>query len=195
MQIPITLLFASNNLHKAAEINNITGLTYKIITLREAGIEIDIQEPHPNFHDNALEKSRTIYQLTKKNCFSEDSGLEVKVLGGAPGVRSARYAHDKATDQENIDKLLDTLKEFADRTACFRTVISLQFDGGEYFFEGECNGQILLQKRGSAGFGYDPIFVPDGSTLSFAEMSSAEKNQFSHREKAVRKMLSFLQSK
>ena len=110
MQIPITLLFASNNLHKAAEINTITGLTCKIITLREAGIEIDIPEPHPNFHDNALEKSRTIYQLTNKNCFSEDSGLEVKVLGGAPGVRSARYAHDKATDQENIDNLLDTLK-------------------------------------------------------------------------------------
>jgi XTP/dITP diphosphohydrolase len=195
MQIPITLLFASNNLHKAAEINTIAGLTCKIITLREAGIEIDIPEPHACFHDNALEKSRTIYQLTHKNCFSEDSGLEVKALGGAPGVRSARYAHDKATDQENIDKLLQAMLTLADRTACFKTIISLQFEGGEYFFEGECIGQILPQQRGSAGFGYDPIFVPDGSTLSFAEMSSAEKNLFSHREKAVRKMLSFLQSK
>jgi len=194
MQIPIPLLFASNNLHKAAEINSIVGLTCKIITLREAGIEIDIPEPHPSFHENALEKSRTIYQLTHKNCFSEDSGLEVKALGGAPGVRSARYAHDKATDEENIDHLLQAMKEFADRTACFKTVISLQFEGGEYFFEGACSGQILSKKRGSAGFGYDPIFVPDGSTLSFAEMSSAEKNQFSHREKAVRKMVSFLQS-
>jgi XTP/dITP diphosphohydrolase len=195
MQLPITLLFASNNLHKSAEINTIAGLTCKIITLQEAGIEIDIPEPHPSFYDNALEKSRTIYQLTQKNCFSEDSGLEVKALGGAPGVRSARYAHDKATDQENIEMLLDTLKEFADRTARFKTVISLQFDGGEYFFEGECSGQILSKQRGSAGFGYDPIFVPEGSTLSFAEMSSAEKNQFSHREKAIRKMLSFLQRK
>jgi len=195
MQLPIPLLFGSNNLHKAEEIRSIAGLSYKIITLREAGIEIDIPEPHPSFHDNALEKSRTIYQLTHKNCFSEDSGLEVPALGGAPGVRSARYAHDKATDEENIEKLLQEIKELGDRTAYFKTIISLQFEGGEYFFEGKCSGQILLQKKGSAGFGYDPIFVPDGSTLSFAEMSSAEKNQFSHREKAVRKMLSFLQSK
>jgi len=195
MQLPTTLLFASNNLHKAAEINTIAGLTCKIVTLREAGIEIDIPEPYPSFQENALEKSRTIYQLTQKNCFSEDSGLEVKALGGAPGVRSARYAHDKATDQENIDKLLHTLKDFADRTACFKTVISLQFEGREYFFEGECSGQILPQKRGLYGFGYDPIFVPEGSTLSFAEMSNTEKNQFSHREKAVRKMISFLQSR
>jgi XTP/dITP diphosphohydrolase len=118
-----------------------------------------------------------------------------RALSKLPGVRSARYAHDKATDQENIDKLLQAMNTLADRTACFKTIISLQFEGGEYFFEGECSGQILSKQRGSAGFGYDPIFVPDGSTLSFAEMSSAEKNLFSHREKAVRKMLSFLQSK
>lgn len=193
MQTPISLLFASNNRHKAAEINQIAGSQFNIITLREAGIEIDIPEPHATFQENALEKSKTIYQLTGKNCFSEDSGLEVTALHGAPGVHSARYAHAKATDRENIEKLLAALEKVTDRSALFRTVISLQFEKATYFFEGVCAGKILTEVRGTGGFGYDPIFVPDGSTRSFAEMSSAEKNEYSHRKKAVQKMADFLQ--
>ena len=194
MQTPITLLFASYNQHKATEINQISGNRFQVITLREAGIELDIPEPHFTFWENAAEKSSTIYRLTGQNCFSEDSGLEVNALGGAPGVHSARYAHAKATDQENIDKLLAALEKATDRTALFKTVISLQFEKTAYFFEGICTGKMLTERRGLAGFGYDSIFIPDGSDKSFAEMSSTEKNQFSHRKKAVVQMIDFLQS-
>lgn len=195
MNQPQTLLFASNNRHKAAEIEQILGEKFCIITLREAGININIPEPHDSFHQNALEKSSTIANLTGKNCFSEDSGLEVTALAGEPGVRSARYAHENATDEENITHLLSRLAGITNRTAQFRTVISLHYEGTAYFFEGSCSGKILTEPRGSMGFGYDPIFVPDGDIRSFGEMTMKEKSGFSHRKKAVEQLVKFLQNR
>jgi len=195
MQPPQTLLFASNNRHKAAEIEQALGDKFCILTLQDAGINIQIPEPHDSFHQNALEKSSTIARITGKNCFSEDSGLEVMALAGAPGVRSARYAHDYATDEENITHLLNNLSGIINRTAQFKTVISLQFNGESHFFEGSCSGKILESPRGNQGFGYDPIFVPDGDNRSFGEMTMEEKSKFSHRKKAVEQLLLFLQSR
>lgn len=186
------LIFASNNPNKAEEIRTILGDRFQIITLKEAGIVADIPEPHETFLENALEKSRYIYKNTGLDCFSEDSGLEVEALKGAPGVKSARYAGEKATDRENIEKLLTNMKGVTHRAAQFKTVISLICDGKEYFFEGECKGNILGTPTGNNGFGYDPIFVPTGYAKSFAEMSLEEKASISHRKKAVKKMADFL---
>lgn len=187
-----TLVFATNNQHKADEIRAAAGDRFNIITLREAGIDIDIPEPHDTLEANASEKSKTIFRLTGKDCFSEDTGLEVYAIDNEPGVKSARYAGEGRDFQQNIDKLLSKLATVNDRSARFRTVISLILDGKEYLFEGVCEGTILEQQRGSQGFGYDPVFVPDGSPLSFAEMTMDEKNQFSHRKKALAKLLAFL---
>lgn len=189
-----TLVFATNNAHKVAEIRSVIGDLFSIITLKEAGIDIDIPEPHDTLEANATEKSRTIFQLTQQNCFSEDTGLECAALNGAPGVKSARYAGDHKDFQANIDKLMADLADTADRTAQFRTVISLILDGKEYQFEGICKGHISTTQSGSSGFGYDPIFVPEGDTRHFAEMSLEEKNQFSHRRKATDQLIAFLQA-
>lgn len=193
MSDPLTLLFASNNRHKAEEINSILGEQFQIITLAEAGIEIDIPEPHDTISENAAEKSLVIYQFTGKNCFGEDTGLEVEVLGGVPGVKSARFAGEKATAAENMAKLLELMMGKSNRKARFVTVISLRINGEHHLFSGVCTGTIAALPAGNDGFGYDPLFIPDGSTLSFAEMSMEEKNRFSHRKKAVQSMVSFLQ--
>lgn len=193
MSDPITLLFASNNRHKAAEINSILGEQFQIVTLADAGIEIDIPEPHDTIAANAAEKSSVIYQLTGKNCFGEDTGLEVEALGGAPGVKSARYAGEKATAAENMDKLQELMKGQTNRKARFVTVISLRLNGEHHLFSGICSGTIAELPAGNDGFGYDPLFIPDGSKQSFAEMSMDEKNKFSHRKKAVQAMITFLQ--
>ena len=186
------IIFATNNANKVAEIQSAIGHEIKVISLREAGIDIDIPEPHDTLAANAEEKSRTIHRLTQKNCFSEDTGLEVDALNGEPGVKSARYAgEDKAFDK-NIDKLLHKLNGQISRKARFRTVISLIWEEKEYLFEGTCEGIILESSRGSGGFGYDPVFVPDGSDRTFAEMSMEEKNGFSHRKKAADKLVEFL---
>jgi len=187
-----TLIFATNNQHKVDEIRSVIGDQFNIITLKEAGIDIDIPEPHDTLEANATEKSRTIHTLTQKNCFSEDTGLEVVALNGEPGVKSARYAGEGRDFQKNIDKLLQTLKDSEDRSARFRTVISLILDNKEYFFEGICEGQIQKVQSGNSGFGYDPVFMPTGADKSFADMSMEEKNVFSHRQKAVTKLLNFL---
>lgn len=187
-----TLIFATNNPHKVDEVRAVLGGKWDIITLKEAGIDKDIPEPHDSLEANALEKSRTIYQLTGRNCFSEDTGLETEALQGEPGVRSARYAGESATFENNINKLLERLKGQNNRRARFRTVISLILNGREHLFEGICNGIIIDDKRGSAGFGYDPVFVPDGDTRTFAEMNMEEKNIFSHRKKAMEKLIRFL---
>jgi XTP/dITP diphosphohydrolase len=186
------LIFASNNANKADEIRHILGENFQIMTLKEAGIVADIPEPHDSFQENALEKSRYIHQATGMDCFSEDSGLEVEALHGAPGVKSARYAGENSTDQQNIEKLLAALENVRQRAAQFKTVISLILDGKEYFFEGECKGVISETPMGNNGFGYDPVFVPAGSQKSFAEMTMDEKSAISHRKKAVRKMADFL---
>jgi len=186
------LIFASNNQHKVDEIRHVTGSSLELLTLKEAGIDIDIPEPHDTLEQNASEKSMTIYQMTKTSCFSEDTGLEVAALNGEPGVKSARYAGENKSFDKNIEKLLNKLKDKADRKARFRTVISLILDGEEHLFEGTCNGRILHERKGLHGFGYDSVFIPEGSEKTFAEMNPEEKSQYSHRKKATGKLVAFL---
>lgn len=187
-----TLIFATNNQHKVDEINAVVGNTIRIITLQEAGINIDIPEPHDSLEANAFEKSSIIHQLTHKNVFSEDTGLEVFALNGEPGVKSARYAGEGRNFQANINKLLSKLMHEQDRKARFRTVVSLIWNQKEYQFQGICNGTIINIQKGEEGFGYDPVFVPDGAAKTFAEMSMEEKNKFSHRKKAIVQLIHFL---
>jgi len=186
------LIFATNNAHKIVEMQAAIGSQIEILTLKQAGIDIDIPEPHDTLEANASEKSRTIHRITEKNCFSEDTGLEVEALNGEPGVKSARYAGDHKDFQHNIDKLLDNLAGQPNRKAQFRAVLSLILDGKEYFFEGICPGQITHAMQGEGGFGYDPVFIPDGSGKTFAEMNIDEKNIYSHRRKAADKLVHFL---
>ena len=187
-----TLIFATNNRNKVAEIQSLVGNKYAIIPLKEAGIDIDIPEPHDQLEANAHEKAVTIFNLTHQNCFSEDTGLEIVALDGAPGVKSARYAGENSNAQANIDLVLSKMAGIENRTAQFRTVICLIWENQTYYFEGICKGQILSNMQGENGFGYDPIFVPDGATKSFANMTMDEKNQFSHRKKAVTQLFEFL---
>ena len=186
------LIFATNNQQKVIEIRAVIGDLFDIVTLAEAGIDIDIPEPHDTLEANAIEKSKTIFRMTGQNCFGEDSGLEIEALNGEPGVKSARYAGDSRDFQQNIDKVLHNLKGIPNRKARFRTVISLILDSKEYLFDGSCEGNIIEEQKGTKGFGYDPIFVPDGAFSSFAEMSMEEKNKYSHRKKAVAKLIDFL---
>jgi XTP/dITP diphosphohydrolase len=187
-----TLLLASNNEHKAAEIREALGNRFRILTLAEAGIRIEIPEPHETLEENAREKSMTINTLTGRDCFSEDSGLEVEALGGAPGVHSAYYAGKGLHAGAHIGKLLDAMQGLSNRKARFRTVISLLFDGNEYQFQGTCEGRILNHAQGKQGFGYDPVFAPGTESRSFAEMDTLEKNRWSHRGQAVSKLIEFL---
>lgn len=188
----IALVFATNNQNKVSEIRMVLTDRFEITTLKEAGIDIDIPEPHDTLEANATEKSTTIHQLTQKNCFSEDTGLEVFALGGAPGVKSARYAGEGRNFQDNINLLLENLTGIENRNAQFRTVISLIWQNKEYLFEGICEGVIIQSEKGFEGFGYDPIFIPNGASKTFAEMSMTEKNSFSHRKKAMKKLIDFL---
>ena len=189
----IRIIFATNNQHKVEEIQSAIGHQLEVISLRQAGIDIDIPEPHDTLEANASEKSGTIHRLTGENCFSEDTGLEVLALNGEPGVKSARYAGEDRAFQKNIEKLLTKLGDNPDRRARFRTVISLILDGKETLFEGICAGRILPAPAGINGFGYDPIFSPEGEQRSFAEMSLEEKNHYSHRRKAADQLVKFLQ--
>lgn len=187
-----TLIFATNNQHKVDEIRKVLNNDFNIITLKEAGIDIDIPEPFDTLHENAQTKAQTIFKITRQNCFSEDTGLEVASLNGEPGVRSARYAGDHKNFQANIDLLLHKLEPMQNRTAQFRTVIALILHGQEYYFEGICEGRIIHEQRGSNGFGYDAVFIPDGSDQTFAQMNMHEKNRYSHRKKATEKLIAFL---
>ena len=188
----VTLIFATNNAHKVAEIKAVIGNKLALLTLEEAGITTDIPEPHDTLEANAREKSAVIHQMTGQNCFSDDSGLEVTALNGEPGVKSARYAGDGRNFQQNIAKLLYKLEGSSDRSAQFRTVISLIWNNNEYLFEGICKGNIITTQRGTEGFGYDPVFIPEGSDKTFAEMTTEEKNSFSHRRKAMDQLVAFL---
>lgn len=189
------LVFATNNQHKVEEVRHVLGNLFQIITLREAGIAIDIPEPHDSLEENAREKSMTIHKLTNSNCFSEDTGLEVEALNGEPGVKSARYAGEMNEPQRNIVKLLDKLEGIKNRKARFRTVISLILNEQEYVFTGVCPGEIAIAPSGSGGFGYDPVFIPEGESRTFAEMNTAEKSKYSHRSKAMDQLILFLQKK
>ncbi len=186
------LFFATNNQNKVEEIRSIISDQFDVVSLKEAGIDIDIPEPHNTLEENASEKSQTIYRLTGENCFSEDTGLETEALHGEPGVKSARYAGEGKSANDNIEKLLQALHGVENRKARFRTVISAIINGEEQLFSGTCEGYIGLEPKGEKGFGYDSIFIPAGDTRTFAEMSLADKNRFSHRKKALARLLAFL---
>jgi XTP/dITP diphosphohydrolase len=189
------LIFATNNPHKVEEIQTAMANRLEVISLRQAGIQIDLAEPYDTLEANASAKSMAIHRLTHLDCFSEDTGLEVGALDGEPGVHSARYAGEGSSSAQNIDKLLARLDSNPHRQARFRTILSLLIHEKEYLFEGCCPGTIAWERMGTGGFGYDPIFIPEGSTRSFGQMTAQEKNQYSHRRQAAQKLLSFLQQK
>ncbi len=189
-----TIIFATNNENKVSEVRAILDETFRILSLKEAGIDIDIPEPYDSLEENAREKAIVIRRLTQQNCFAEDTGLEVTSLNGEPGVKSARYAGENRSFENNIDKLLSKLDNQENRKAQFRTIICLICNGKEKIFEGICKGTIIAERRGISGFGYDPVFIPEGSTKTFAEMTMAEKNIFSHRKKAMEKLTTYLKS-
>ena len=186
------LIFATNNKYKIDELKEVVGSQFELLTLSEAGIDQEIPEPYDTLEENASEKSKTIYRLTGINCFADDTGLEVDALNGEPGVKSARYAGDERSFEKNTEKLLQKLAGETNRIAKFRSVISLIMDKKEYLFEGICHGQITDSPRGNMGFGYDPVFAPDGESRTFAEMTLKEKNIFNHRRIAMDKLLHFL---
>ena len=192
MNSQMRIVFATNNKHKLAEVKHILGDKYNIITPRQCGITEDIPEEEDTLEGNALAKARYIHDRTGENCFADDTGLEVDALDGAPGVRSARYAGEGHDFMANMDLLLKNMKGREDRSARFRTVIALILDDKEYLFEGEIKGAITDLPEGDDGFGYDPVFRPNGYFTTFAEMSSNEKNRISHRAKAVEKLSEFL---
>jgi XTP/dITP diphosphohydrolase len=189
-----TLIFATNNAHKVQEIQAVLPNTFTVTSLKQAGIDITIEEPFNTLQENAFQKANTIFQLTQQHCFSEDTGLEVVSLNGAPGVKSARYAGEDQNYQKNNEKLLLAMQNKNNLIAQFRTVICLILEGKTYYFEGICEGFITLSPRGSQGFGYDPLFIPNGSKYTFAEMDILEKSKFSHRKKALDKMIAFLET-
>lgn len=189
-----SLVFATNNKHKLEEVKKLLPEQFNLITLAEAGIHTDIPETADTLEGNASLKSRFVFERTVQNCFADDTGLEVEALNGAPGVYSARYAGEKCSFAENVNKLLLEMKDKENRKARFRTVISLIFDGKEYFFEGIVEGIITNDTKGTEGFGYDPVFKPEGFDKTFAEMTLEEKNKVSHRARAVEKLVEFLKS-
>ena len=186
------LNFATNNNHKLKEVQEVLGDSFQIESLHELGIHEDIPENQQTLEGNALQKARFLYQKTGESCFADDTGLEVEALNGAPGVYSARYAGESKNSLDNMALLLKNMEGKQNRKARFRTVIALILDGKEYLFEGIVNGVITEQPRGTAGFGYDPLFVPDGFATTFAEMDSESKNAISHRGLAVEKLAAFL---
>lgn len=186
------IIFATNNAHKLSEVQALLGNTFTIVTLKECGITEDIPETAPTLEGNALQKARYIYEKIGADCFADDTGLEVEALGGAPGVHSARYATDGHDFAANNRLLLKNLEGVSNRKARFRTVIALILDGKEYLFEGVVEGRIAEEESGSEGFGYDPLFVPSGEIITFAQMSAEKKNSISHRGRAVAKLVNFL---
>jgi XTP/dITP diphosphohydrolase len=186
------LIFATNNLHKLTEIQSIIGKNFTIKSLQEIGCTEDIPETAPTLEGNALLKAQYIFDRFGKNCFADDTGLEIEALDGRPGVFSARYATDGHDFEANIDKVLEELSEVENRKARFRTVIVLILDGSTHYFEGIVNGEIITKRKGMKGFGYDPVFLPDGYGQTFAEMPLTEKNKISHRARAVSKLVDFL---
>lgn len=186
------LIFASNNQHKVDEIRSVLPSHFAIKSLKEAGIGIDIAEPYDKIEENAHEKARVIYKMTGTDCFAEDTGLFIDALNGEPGVRSARYAGEEKSDKANVDKVLSKMGTSKNRKAFFKTVICAIINGENHFFEGICTGEIAWHRSGDEGFGYDPIFRPEGSLKTFAEMKMDEKNKYSHRQKAMNQFIDYL---
>ena len=189
------IVFATNNAHKLAEVQAVLGDAYELVTPRMCGVEEEIPENQPTLEGNASEKSHYLRARTGLDCFADDTGLEVEALDGAPGVHSARYASDGHDFAANNRLLLRNLEGVANRRARFRTVISLLVGDEEHLFEGVVEGRIVERESGAEGFGYDPLFVPDGCARTFAEMSPDEKNAVSHRGRAVRKLAAFLRAR
>ena len=192
------LVFASNNAHKLEEIRAILGTQYEVKSLKDIGCEVDIPETGSTFRENALQKATYVKEHFGFDCFADDSGLQVEALGGEPGVYSARYAVKNGVlvegnkDDDNMNVLLEKLANEENRKACFRTSIALIFEGETHFFDGTVEGHIIREKRGNGGFGYDPIFIPDGYDKTFAELGNEVKNGISHRARAVAKLSDFL---
>jgi XTP/dITP diphosphohydrolase len=195
------LVFASHNEHKALEIQAVLGDLYRVVTLDRAGFPEELPEERDTLEGNALQKARYVSECLGRDCFADDTGLEVRALGNVPGVYSARYAEltgermpDESVPDANIRKLLRQMDGLIDRSARFRTVIALFIDGRQYTFEGVIDGSILIERRGNVGFGYDPVFQPRGYRQTFAEMPLEEKNRISHRAAATRKLAEFLKN-
>lgn len=189
------LVFATNNKHKTQEVLALLNNKFKICTLEEIGFREEIPEEAATLEENARQKAYFIYKKYGLNCFADDTGLEIEALGGAPGVYSARYAGEEKDSNANIEKVLSQLNGEKNRKAAFRTFIILILDGKEYVFEGKVTGTILQETKGVSGFGYDPVFVPDGYNETFAEMPLDLKNKISHRGLAIKKLVTFLNKK
>lgn len=188
------IVFATNNQHKLEEISYLTEGKQQIVSLSEINCHDDIPEDHETLEENALQKARYVKEHYGYDCFADDTGLEIEALGNRPGVYSARYAGPAKDSTANMQKVLQEMQGMSNRKACFRTVIALILDGQEYLFEGRVDGEILTAPQGIAGFGYDPVFRPEGFDKSFAEMTMEEKNNISHRGRATRKLCEFLKS-
>lgn len=186
------LVFATNNPHKLSEVQHLLGDRYMLLSLSDINFYDEIPEDYDTLELNASQKAWYIYNKFKIDCFADDTGLEVDALGGKPGVYSARYAGEEKNPKANTAKLLMELKGNSNRKARFRTVVSLIFEGKEFIFDGIVNGQIIDEERGTKGFGYDPVFLPDGYNLTFAEMELENKNKISHRSRAVSALVNFL---
>ncbi len=189
------LVFATNNAHKLSEIRAMAGDKFEILSLADIGCHDDIPETAPTLEGNALIKARYVHDRYGMDCFADDTGLEVTALGGAPGVHTARFAYpDRHDPVANTRKLLSELADKADRTAAFRTIIALILDNREHLFEGRVDGHIATAERGTEGFGYDPVFIPENRGLTFAELGVDVKNTISHRARAVGRLCEFLLS-
>ena len=188
------LLFATSNINKAKELSLLVPDKYELLTLNDIDLNEEIPENSDTLEGNARQKSSYIIEHFALDCFADDTGLEVAALNGAPGVYSARYAGPEKDDQKNIQKLLTALMDSSNRSAQFKTVMALCFQGQEHLITGICKGYITLEPKGDKGFGYDPIFEPKGFNITFAEMDMESKNKISHRGIAVRKLIDFIQS-
>ncbi|MDD2358716.1 MAG: RdgB/HAM1 family non-canonical purine NTP pyrophosphatase [Thiovulaceae bacterium] len=189
------IIFATANKHKLMEAQAIVGSEFKLVTPSELGITEDIEETGTTLKENALIKAQYLWDKFHRPCFADDTGLEIEALNGRPGVFSARYAGEGCNFKDNMDKVLTEMADSENRNARFRTVISLIIDGIPHFFEGEVKGTILREQKGTGGFGYDPIFLPEGESRTMSELSEIEKNNISHRGVAIRKLSDFLKAK
>ena len=188
------IVFATHNRHKSEEACQILGPRWTLRNLHDLGQTEEIPETADTLQGNALQKAQFVYDKFHLSCFADDTGLEVEALNGAPGVYSARYAGEHCSFADNVNKLLHEMQGKTNRRACFKTVVALILDGEPHFFEGRVDGTIIESPRGGEGFGYDPVFVPDGFNETFAEMSAEQKNKISHRGRAMAKLIEFLQN-
>jgi len=187
------IIFATHNQHKTQEARAILGDNWTLKNLHDIGCGEEIPETADTLQGNALQKAQYVVEHFHANCFADDTGLEIEALDGRPGVYSARYAGEHCTYQDNVNKVLEEMKGMTNRKACFKTVVALILDGETHLFEGRVDGKIIETPRGTSGFGYDPVFMPDGYDQTFAEMGDEVKNSISHRARAMQKLIEFLQ--